>query len=933
MELEVPDLLAPFLESTGPNNKGEWGLYCPLHEDNKRSASINFDKDRWFCHGCGKKGTVRTLLRVMGQPNGIVNTFQPNRSNGGTYTRNDEVDALTEGMVAGWHSALLSRADLIEQLEESKGLNLDTLKRFELGWNDDLEAFTIPVRDAEGDCINCRFYQFDVPDERRKIWSVKGRGSPALYPYTSLEHEAIIVVEGEWDALLTIQQGFNAVTRTASADTWRDEWNSLFRGKLVYVCHDMDVKGQAGNAKVAESLKRVAEELFVIHLPYEITSKHGKDLSDYWLEGYSPDDFVGLLDDAEQVPMEGPIDQEYEAAEPIDLSVVDTYDAANAGQPQRLRVTITGKQQSTFLLPKTVQFSCGQEAGVKCALCPMNEQGYNGEHETEVNAGDQDLLEMAGATSKDVNDLLRKRLGAQRCNFLRIGRSEEQTMELLYVRPEVDTTQVSYDAGDYAWRKVYNVGTHTTQPNNTVEFLGTTMPHPKDQTNAFLSWKSRSTETSIDKFEMTEDKLAAFEVFRANGRGPLRKCIEIARELEGHVTHIYGRTPMHVLMDLAYHSLLGFEFGGVMERKGWLDVLILGDTRTGKSEAAAALLRHYGAGEVISCESASFAGVVGGLEQHAGREWVVKWGAIPINDRRLVVLDEVSGLSHEEIARMSSIRSSGEAQLTKIHAERTYARTRLIWLSNPRRGRMAGFTYGVQAIPELIGNPEDVARFDLAMTVAADEVTPEEINREHVTADRQIYHGWLCHELLMWAWSRKPHQVQWMPGAQELVYDAAVGLGRSYVETPPLVQAANVRVKLARVAVALAARTFSTYDGENVYVNHEHVDDAVKFLTILYGQHGFGYFALSEEALEDAATAEANLGEAKLYLEDHIGLAKFLRSMGHFRSQDLQDMMNMSNAQASATITTLWNLRMISRDKADIRIVPVMHRILREVKE
>jgi hypothetical protein len=78
---------------------------------------------------------------------------------------------------------------------------------------------------------------------------------------------------------------------------------------------------------------------------------------------------------------------------------------------------------------------------------------------------------------------------------------------------------------------------------------------------------------------------------------------------------------------------------------------------------------------------------------------------------------------------MSSVRSSGVAELTKIQQERTWARTRIIWMSNPRDGKMSDKTYGVQQIQPLIGNPEDIARFDLAMSVQAGDVAAEEINK------------------------------------------------------------------------------------------------------------------------------------------------------------------------------------------------------------
>src|SRR5687768_3883473 len=160
---------------------------------------------------------------------------------------------------------------------------------------------------------------------------------------------------------------------------------------------------------------------------------------------------------------------------------------------------------------------------------------------------------------------------------------------------------------------------------------------------------------------------------------------------------------------------------------------------------------------------------------------------------------------------MSSIRSSGEAQLTKIRSERTWARTRLIWMGNPRNGRMSDYTYGVQAIAPLIGNAEDIARFDMAMSVAATEVDAEEINRAHEEVAGR-YPAENCRELLRWVWSRRAEHVVWAPGAEEAVFTAALDLGNRYVEHPPLIQAANVRTKVARLSVALAARTYSTDD-------------------------------------------------------------------------------------------------------------------------
>jgi hypothetical protein len=409
--------------------------------------------------------------------------------------------------------------------------------------------------------------------------------------------------------------------------------------------------------------------------------------------------------------------------------------------------------------------------------------------------------------------------------------------------------------------------------------------------------------------------------------------MSIAEDIATHVTKIYGRDEMHALMDLVFHSVLAFPFDGKVEARGWLDCLVVGDTRTGKTEAAKRLIAWYGAGEYVSCEAASFAGVVGGLEQHNSKEWAVRWGAVPINDRRLVVLDEASGLTVEQIAQMSSIRSSGEAQLTKIQSERTHARTRLLWLGNPREGKaLANYTYGVQAIPPLIGNNEDVARFDLAMSVAEKEVASEDINR-HRGSSKQRYSQAACLAAVQWSWSRRAEDITWERGAEQLVYTLAIEMGNRYVPQPPLVQAANIRMKIARVAVALATRLVSTDKTfTKVIVTKRHVQDAVGLMDKLYSMPGFGYRAISNQYLERLERARANKDKARKFIKSTQGLEEFLIAAGSvWRRSDMEDTMNLRTDDASAVCNTLFMWGMLMKPTVSVfENSPILHDILRE---
>lgn len=931
LSAEDVSLLRPYLEGDRPGEDGEWGMHCPLHEDKKRSGSVNVNSRKWFCHSCLEGGPINGLLYrlyLAREADGGAASETPFEFAPVASAAPADLPAISEGMVMGWCARLFDNQEAIDWFLNNRGLQQETLAKYQIGLHDQRRVFTIPIRSATGGILNVRHYNPTPPAGRRKIWSLKGRGSPTLYPISTLDDSTeVIICEGEWDALLTIQMGFPAITQTGGAGKWKNSWNHWFEDKVVWVCHDMDTQGQEANEKVARALEGVAREVRIIHLPFPVTEKSGKDLTDFWLDGAKPADFKDLMG-------EGDVRRREERPEDfVDVGVLDSFNSDASGKKLRLKVTITGKRNPPFLIPMVVDYRCQQDQGPKCNSCPMNDLG--GEGRRHIPSHDSRVLEMMSVPTRTVDDILRQVIGAPKCASLRSTVSEFRSVEELYARPSVDRRSTG-QAGDYTSRKIISVGRHDSMPNSTVEVVGTIYPNPKLQHNELQAWEVSKTETSIDRYTVTPEGVKMMQAFQAPPKvRPLRQLGNIVRVMGAGVTKILGRNEMHAIMDLVFHSALSFHFAGELIPRGWIECLVVGDTRTGKSEAAEKLIRHYGVGEMISCESATFAGIVGGLTQYgSGREWEITWGAVPLNDRRLVVLDEVSGMLPEQIAQMSSIRSSGEAQLTKIRSERTFARTRLIWLGNPRSGRMSDYTYGVQAIRPLIGNNEDIARFDIAMTVMADEVDPAVINRYQGVQGFGCYTPEACNELVTWCWSRRADQVVWEPGVEQTVFDLALEIGGRYVEVPPLIQAANARIKISRLAVAMAARLFSTDDTyENIVVKRAHVEDTVRFLDLVYGMPKFGYKDISDEARQDEQEARDLRDEAKGFLVSNRGLAKFLRSMGRFRSNDMQDMLNLTREDANALIGSLWRMRMISREGANIKVQPVLHELLREVSE
>jgi hypothetical protein len=101
-------------------------------------------------------------------------------------------------------------------------------------------------------------------------------------------NSTIYIVEGEPDVWRTTGEGATAVTGTAGASTWREEWKEHFKGKDVIVVYDNDKAGREGQAKVVKSLKGIAGRLRYVEWPDGLADEY--DVTDWLQDGKSLDD-------------------------------------------------------------------------------------------------------------------------------------------------------------------------------------------------------------------------------------------------------------------------------------------------------------------------------------------------------------------------------------------------------------------------------------------------------------------------------------------------------------------------------------------------------------------------------------------------------------------------------------------------------------------
>jgi hypothetical protein len=934
------DKLKPWLVGR-VNSDGEQRGFCPNCEDPDESktpsASYNFHEGVFTCFSqCGGM-TIQSLVSGMNQAGDFKKAKdnlkwlhgEPKKAEA---PKGDLNKLPREDLLEEYVDALLGSRQHLRTMREKRGLTRKTIEEFQIGW--DGERFTIPVRNADGNLLNVRRYNPNAKEakDKMKSWAV-GTGSRQLFGADILAHnDSVIITEGEMDCIIGRQHGLPTISHTAGAGSWDNRWNEQFERKIVYIVYDCDDAGRRGARKVAHALELFAKRIHIIDLPLK---GKGDDLTNYFVDqGYTATDFYNLMSAASERVNRTSHLSNLRNSEAKRVSLEGTMDPENHEKAISFTGTVAGKVFPNFVAPRRVEFDCNEGGGNRCAHCPISGRNHK---EIFIPEHDPVIMSIINKTEEARKKVLLRHVGIPHtCPDVEVIEPDVYSVEEMIVVPAADE---QFGVGNNTVdRKVYNVGPYSTPVNTKVTFTGMNTTSTVDGRGNLQTWSSEVSGADIDKFTMTDELYEQLQHFQpGDDQSCIDKMKEIVADLEANVTKIYHRHALHIAYDLVWHSVLDFQFKGQDVGKGWLELLVIGDTRTGKSEAAKRLCDHYRAGVLTTCEGATFAGLVGGVQQMSNT-WVVSWGTVPLNDRRLVVLDEFSGIADKGILeQMSSVRSSGRAQINKIRSAETNARTRLIWIANPAEGAtIDSYTNGaMEAIRGLAKNPEDVARFDFALSVASSDVPAEDINVSRPPRKRHVYTSHLCSQLINWVWSRKQDQIIWEPGVENYVLERAQEMGRRYVPDPPLVQAENVRIKLARLAVAVAGRLFSTDEtGELLVVDYEHVEAAEKLLNAFYGMKSFGYGEHSATVIYERKQAEKNEKAVRQYLAANEDVLDVLAQCisGTFKMRDFQEFGGMHQMEAQDVVKNLLRWRVVRRlTKGYLRAEPTLIKVVKEL--
>jgi DNA primase len=214
-------------------------------------------------------------------------------------TRRGTVESMMQevglALAVQYHQALPQR---IEAYLKARGIPETLIDRHLLGWNG--RQITIPILDRDEKLLYLKLAKDPADGGPGPKMLMPAGTSATLYGWEHLrmKPKQIVICEGEFDRLVLEAHGFAAVTSTAGAGVFRQEWADELKSiPEVFICFDRDEVGRIGAVRVG----RMIPQARLVELPEQVGD--GGDVTDFFVHlGRSRQAFERLLEGARPAP-------------------------------------------------------------------------------------------------------------------------------------------------------------------------------------------------------------------------------------------------------------------------------------------------------------------------------------------------------------------------------------------------------------------------------------------------------------------------------------------------------------------------------------------------------------------------------------------------------------------------------------------------------
>ena len=368
------------------------------------------------------------------------------------------------------------------------------------------------------------------------------------------------------------------------------------------------------------------------------------------------------------------------------------------------------------------------------------------------------------------------------------------------------------------------------------------VPHPyKGQQLTMIILDVEEACDSVSNFHITEEVKKNLNKFK-NLEGTCKEKLNTLAEMAKAYIGYDGYNTLIQAIDLSFHTVLEFNFGAFKNVRGYLDTLIVAESRVGKSSTAEALQKLYGLGAFTSLagNSATIPGIIGGSTKVNGN-YQTRAGLIPMNHRGLVIFEELAKCNTNLVKELTDIRSSNQVRIARVSGTLTLpALVRMITLTNVKNTTnkikpINSYPNGVDILVELIGSPEDIARYDLMLVLG------EQGNRTIDPFWEPInpFEPEAYQTRIRWIWSRTVDQIIIDKEIGHYILEKCNELNQEY-DSHIKIFGTEAWKKVTRLAIAIAGYTVSTDETyEKIIITKEHVDTAIDYLISCYDNSTF----------------------------------------------------------------------------------------------
>ena len=681
-----------------------------------------------------------------------------------------------------------------------------------------------------------------------------------------------VICEGEKDMLFARMNGYNAIS-LGGCNNIPHTLLETFRDRKIYIVYDNDNAGRAGATKLANALYSVTKEVYIADIS-EYCTENKEDITDFFVKyHYDHNKFDEML--AKAKPFDNTAQEQFIKSNYPEVSLNEAS-TTYLGKIVRSNIQVMATFEEQYSVPGYAMISKIEQGGNK-------ERNMKSKGDTEywsLNKNNfEDILVLTDNNLKksQIYDNLKSIIGWGNEEYVQVSISNPKTIFKACV---ADCTE-SVLAKDIKRTEFVCYTDEKLEAGKNYQIIYKVVPHPyKGQQQVLIVTDVKESNDVVTSFEITPDVIKDLSEFQKY------KFKELVEKQKAYIKFNVDNRLLEFI-DLWYHTPEAFNFGFMKDIRGYLDGLIITESRVGKSTTSQALSKIYGLGAIASLagSAATPAGLIGGSVK-AGTSSQIRPGLIPRQHHKSIIFEELAKAKYSLLPELTDIRSSGMVRINRSTGDLTLpASVRILFLTNPKADEegvirpILAYPNGIEIIKPLIGSVEDIARFDFIYILGD---SPNDIDPLWTPPE-----GFTIKQLqsrIRWVWSRKCDQVIISPELQKYIVAKSKAFNDKYLCSVKIFSTETWK-KLARLSIAIAAYMVSTDTSyQNIIVLQKHVDLACILLESIYNN---SIFKLKEFVNEERKRIICTLQDIELvhelmtrypsmlaYLENNNNIAK-----------------------------------------------------------